>query len=210
MAYARLGWTYWFDVWFKWSESPRESLKQAMALAKTCLELDDSLPDAHGILSAVYYITRQHENAIAEAEKAIALDPNSADAHVWLGMALFMADKPEEAILSHQRSIRLNPFPPSAYFHLLGAAYREVGRYEEAITACRKAIHLEPNNIFAHIVLAATYSISGREDKARSEVVEILRIDPKFSLERFAKVRPHIDPENTARLVAVLRKAGLK
>jgi adenylate cyclase len=68
---------------------------------------------------------------------------------------------------------------------------------------------LQPNNQFSHLVLAATYIMAGREAGARVEAAEILRINPKFSLQRWAKARPHIDPENTARLVDALRKAGL-
>jgi adenylate cyclase len=89
-------------------------------------------------------------------------------------------------------------------------AYREAERYEEAVTACEKAIRLEPNNLFAHLVLAATYSMLGQEDRARAEASEVLRIEPRFSMERLAKARPHIDPDNTARFADALRKAGLK
>ncbi len=51
--------------------------------------------------------------------------------------------------------------------------------------------------------------MNGQQDEARAEAAEVLRINPKFSLERLASVRPHIDPENTARFVLALRKAGL-
>ncbi|MGD9076573.1 MAG: tetratricopeptide repeat protein, partial [Desulfobacteraceae bacterium] len=118
--------------------------------------------------------------------------------------------RPKEAIQSFEKAIRLNPIPPSHYLHSLGMAYREAERYEEAVTACEKAIRLEPNNLFAHLVLAATYSMLGQEDRARAEASEVLRIEPRFSMERLAKARPHIDPDNTARFADALRKAGLK
>jgi len=60
------------------------------------------------------------------------------------------------------------------------------------------------------MVLAATYSMSDRDEEARSEAAELLRINPDFSLKRFAKVRPHKSQANTARFVDALRKAGLK
>jgi adenylate cyclase len=89
-------------------------------------------------------------------------------------------------------------------------AYRDMGRYEEAISACKKALHRDPNNLITHIVLAATYSYAGREEEARAEAAEILRIDHKFSLEHLAKTRPHRNQANTARFIESLRKAGLK
>ena len=35
--------------------------------------------------------------------------------------------------------------------------------------------------------MAAVYSRAGRDEKARIEAAEVLRINPKFSLEKFAK-----------------------
>jgi TolB-like protein/Tfp pilus assembly protein PilF len=211
VPYATLGWTHYMDVWLKSSRSLRESISKAFELAQKSISLDDSSPSGHLLLSTLYLITRQHEKAIAEGERAIALDPNSADAYATFGgQVLFFSGKPEEAVLAIEKAIRLNPIAPSWYLQMLGMAYRETGRYEESITACKKAIKRQPNNIFAHLVLVATYSVLGREDEARATAAQVLRIDPEFSVEYFAKTRPHIDPANTERFVESLRKAGLK
>jgi len=210
-AYSMLGWTHLMDVIYGSSRSPRESIRQAFELAQKSIALDDSCQTAHRLLSTLYLMKRQHEKAIEEGEKAIALDPNSADDYASFGgNVLVFSGKPEEGVLSLEKAIRLNPIAPSYYFHMLGMAYREMGRYEESITACKKAIKRQPSNLFAHLILAATYIMIGREDEARAEATEVLRINPKFSVERFAKVRPHIDPTNTERFVEALRKAGLK
>ncbi len=75
------------------------------------------------------------------------------------------------------------------------------GRFEEAVSASKKAIHLEPDNLFAHLDLAGTYIMMGREKEARAEAAEVLRINPKFSLDSL-NLRFN-DRED-------LRKAGLK
>jgi adenylate cyclase len=209
-AYTMVGWTHWLDVWLESSRSPREAIRRAFELARKSVALDDSCQPAYSLLSNLYLIQRQHEKAIEEAEKAIALDPNSADAYALLGQVLFFSGKPEEAVLSIEKAIRLNPIAPSWYWQMIGMAYREMGRYEESITACKKAIHRQPDNLIAYLVLTATYSLLGREDEARVAAAEILRISPKFSLDYFAKTRPHIDPANTASYIDALRKAGLK
>jgi adenylate cyclase len=89
-------------------------------------------------------------------------------------------------------------------------AYREVGQHEDAINACQEAIRRQPNNMFVHLILAATYIMNGQQEEAQIEASEVLRINPRFSVERLAKVRQHIDPENTDRFVNALRKPGLK
>jgi adenylate cyclase len=209
MPYLILGGTHFLDIYVGWSKSPRESMERAAELAQRCIALDDSFSPAHGLLSGVYLMQKQHDKAIFEAEKAVALDPNSADDNARLGNVLNFAGKPEEAILAFEKAIRLNPFPPSNYFHGLGMAYRETGQYEQAMTAAEKAIQKQPDNIYAYIVLASTCSLLNRKEQAHAASSEVLRIDPKFSLEALAKARPHIDPENTARFIKALRKAGL-
>jgi tetratricopeptide (TPR) repeat protein len=125
-------------------------------------------------------------------------------------MVLYFSGRLEEAILSLKKAIRINPIPPSGYLQFLGMTYRDMGRYEEAIAECKKALTQEPDNLFATLALTATYSMQGREDAAREAAAEALRIDPEFSVDYFAKTRPHIDPANTARFADALRKAGLK
>jgi len=208
--YAFLATTHLNDVWLGSSKSPRESLTKAIELTRKAIALDDSYATAHGLLGHLYIITKQYDKGIAECERGVALDPNSAGALGWLGQNLYWADRPEEAIPVLEKAIRLNPFPPGWYLYNLAMAFRDMGRYEEAISACKKVFHREPKNVIARLVLAATYTLSGREEEARAEAAEILRIDPKFSLERLAKTRPHKNQANTKSFIDALRKAGLK
>jgi hypothetical protein len=50
----------------------------------------------------------------------------------------------------------------------------------------------------------------GREKEARAEAAEVIRINPKFSLDLFAKRQVYKDQSETDKLVNALRKAGLK
>ncbi|NIR14045.1 MAG: tetratricopeptide repeat protein [Desulfobacterales bacterium] len=111
-----------------------------------------------------------------------------------------------------KKAIRLNPIPPAYYFNHLGVAYRVSGQYEEAITAYKKAIHNQPTLLFAHLGLAASYIYVGQEEEAHAEAAEVLKIDPEFSLERYAKTKtyPSKNKADTDRYVGALRKAGLK
>jgi Tfp pilus assembly protein PilF len=58
--------------------------------------------------------------------------------------------------------------------------------------------------------LVIAYSSLGREDEARAEVSEVLRIDPKFSLEHAAKTWPYKNEADRDLVLNALRKAGLK
>ena len=76
--------------------------------------------------------------------------------------------------------------------------------------ACKNGLKRNPNDLFTHLTLAGAYSLSGREEEARAEAKEVLKINPKFSIEKFAKRLPYKNQADTEKLVYVMRKAGLK
>ena len=71
----------------------------------------------------------------------------------------------------------------------------------------KKAAALTPNNIFAHLNLAATYGLIGKEEEAKAAAAEVLRINPKWSFEHYEKTLVGKDKE---RIVKALQRAGLK
>ena len=85
-----------------------------------------------------------------------------------------------------------------------------VGHYEEAQDPLQRYLNRYPNILPAHLVLAGVYSELGQTTEAQKEAAEVLRLNPKFSLE-VHKQRAHIkDPVVLERHIAALRKAGLK
>ena len=85
-----------------------------------------------------------------------------------------------------------------------------LGQYQEAVTAQKSALLRNPDFLSGHTVLAALYSELGREEEARAEVAEMLRISPQFSLKVYGQRIPFKDPTALGRYLAALRKAGLK
>ena len=209
-GYRLLAYTHWLDVFLRWSKSPGKSLASAEELAQKVLAMDESDSHAHRLLGYVYLLKRQHEKAIAKAERAVALDPNASGNQAALAFFLNFAGRSEEAIPWYKKAIRLDPIRPTLYYLQLGHIYRNVRRYEEAISELKKALHRNPDNLLAHLHLAGSYSSLGREEEARAEAAEVLRIDPKFSLDYFAKTLPYKNQADTERLIDALRKAGLK
>jgi adenylate cyclase len=171
--------------------------------------LDDSLPMAHRLLGYVYLRKKQHEEAIAEAQRALALDPNDADGYETLGEILSFAGRPEEALGLVEQALHLNPRQPVSPLWLLCRVYRLMGRYEEAIATCKSVITRNPNHLSAHLELAFIYIDLGREEEARAEVTEALRVNPKLSL-KVIQDAPFKDPAVVESMIADLSKAGLK
>jgi adenylate cyclase len=210
VAYRLLGAAHMMDVWLGTTRSPRESLSKSAELARKALALDESLGTAYAMLGHIYILMRDYDKGIEVGQKALDLEPNGADSHAFLGMGLRLADRPEEAIKILKKAIRLNPMPQAWYLFNLAIAYRNMGRYDEAIGWAKKAVDREASNMFAHLVLASCYSLAGREEEARAEARQVLRINPKFSMERYEKTTPQKNPEVKKRGIDSLRKAGLK
>ena len=207
--YSLMASIHMMDYWFGTSKSPRESIEKAIELAQKALAVDDSRAEVHALLSQLYCLRKEWDKAIAEGERGVTLNPSGADVKYWYAATLTFAGRTDEAILLFEKAIRLNPFGPSRYFLSYGHALRVAGRFEEAASAYKKAIQREPNNFFAHLNLAGTYSLLGLEKEARAEAAEVLRLNPKFSLEMWAKVSAFRDRSETEKQITALRKAGL-
>ena len=110
----------------------------------------------------------------------------------------------------HERAIRLNPMPPAFYLYQLGLCYVFIGEFEKTIAICRKALSQNPDSLAVHLTLAIAYSLSGREEEARAEVAEVLRIHPKFTVGYAAKTWPYKNQSDIDLVVKAMRKAGLK
>ena len=82
--------------------------------------------------------------------------------------------------------------------------------YLKGLEASKKALQKAPNDLLSHLLLAAAYSRAGRMEEAQTEAAEVLRINPKFSLEYFAKRMTLKNQDDKDRVIEALRKAGLK
>ena len=208
-AYAMLGFTYIFDLLFRWSESPIQSFEQAEKCAEKTLALNDSLDLAYLLSGWIKLFKRQHDEAINEGQRAITLNPNGAEAHALFGYILNMSGETDLAINSLKRAFRLNPIPLPHYYTILAMAYRNNEQYEKAIEVSERGLSCYNDQFALYLTLAASYTFLDRTDEAHMAVEEVLRIDPNFSLEYFAMTMPYKHQETGDKFIEALRKAGV-
>jgi adenylate cyclase len=208
-AYSSMGSTYMMDVYYGSSKSPKKSIAKAIQLKQKAIYLDESYGPAHSSLGWLYTMAGKHEKGISEIERAIELAPNDSEAHMWMSYVLRLAGRNEEAVPYSEHAIRLNPIPPSWYFRGLALNYIYAGRYDEAITNCRKGVDIAPNDFMTHVTCAVAYGQAGQEDAARAEAEKALRINPKFSSKHYAKTLPYKNQTDRQFFLDAMRKAGL-
>jgi len=141
-------------------------------------------------------------------DRAVALNPNSFRAWEERGWTYQIAGQPEEAIRSFERRIRLSPFDPLLFgaFAGMSVTFIGLGRFDEAVSAAKKAVRQNPLFPFSYRCLASALAHLGREAEASQAVAGMLELDPDFRIsERVARGA-------VSRLqlyISGLRKAGL-
>jgi adenylate cyclase len=213
-AWSLLAYTYFNAARMRWCESPTEYLKKAIELNQKALTLNKDLFCATAMLGQILWAQGQYERAIEMGRRSIELGPNQSLTYVILSEILCYAGNFEEAITLGEKAVRLHPFCRYSYLAILAKSYRMAGRYEEALALYRQILYRAQKEAFsplpACIGLADVYSEMGRVEEAHTQALEILRINPNFSLENWSKMELFRDAKHLEKRLTALRKAGLK
>ena len=108
-----------------------------------------------------------------------------------------------------RRALRLEPIAPDIYVQNLALLHFQAGDCKEALAVCEKGLQRERDSLNSHAIRAAVYGYCGREDEARKEATEVLRINPKFTVESYTRILPYKYQSNKDLTIRGLRKAGL-
>ena len=206
-AYMLLARSYWLEAFLGTSKSKEETLQKGTSAAEKAISIDNSMGMSYAVLGQISILKKDWDKGIAMLNKAIELEPNAADPSYYLGLGLNFAGRPEEAIPMLTKAIRLNPITPGRYLNAIAISYRMVGQYDKAIEYLEKATKRYPNFLFAHLNLSACYILAGRDKEAYAEAKEVLRLNPKFTVDRFAKALQLRNQEEKDRFIGALRKA---
>ena len=213
MAWASLGWLYFHEsevgIGYNADADREAALTSAMACATKALELDPSCADAYALSGLCYLSKREYDEAIAMSEKAIALAPNHAENLATTAAALNKSGQPERSFEMIKKAMRLCPIYPGWYLYIFATACRLLGRNESAVNAFEEGIKRNSDNLVLHVGLASTLGELGGKEDAKKPVSEILRLDAKFSIEKYMTGLSYRDPAELARFADGLREAGL-
>jgi len=210
-AYHLLALTHFWDYWLGPPKSPEESIAQGIEMARKAIALDEHNSYSHGLLGMFYINKGDYERAVEAGERAASMEPNSALVLVFYGSTLYHACRPAEAIPVFQKALRLSPVkPPSMVMANIAASHRMLGQYDESVRYYKRLIKEYPAHFSGNLGLTAVYGLMGRVEEARAQAEEVMRLNPKYSLDRWARTTRLKDPAEVERFFEGLRKAGLK
>lgn len=149
-------------------------MREAVAEVARAAELDPLDPANHFTLGSVKGgIGAQQgdaaliEEGIEECWLAATLDPVWILPWAEIGLILFSSGRPKEAV-AHLKAVEPERRPlDTRYYSTLGLALRELGRYEESLTAFESCLELNPDDLLMVIVSTVTAALAGNKAKLR-------------------------------------------
>ena len=206
---ALAGACHQLNVSLGYANDPQFERKEAVRLLRLALSVGDVDPETLARAAVVSaYMVGDSESEVEMADRAVALNPNSFLAWSSRGWVYRFAGLPEEAIRSFERAVRMSPVDPLLYATFTGMGYAliELGRFDEAVLAGKKAQRLNPAWSATCRCLAAAFAHLGRDAEAREAAARVLEFDPAFTISAWIA---RGGQSNAKLLIEGLRKAGL-
>lgn len=141
-----------------------------------------------------------YEDAVECFQHSLECGQETFETHYCLAGVYKSLEKAPEAERHCRKSIELNSRFAPAYI-LLGAILKRPGHLDESVTACKKALLLDPDCLAAYYDLACYYSLLGKREPSLAAIemalckgfsdfewilkdpdLETLRLNPEFLL----------------------------
>lgn len=158
----------------------RGQLLKAIEEFSNSIEIDPKHAETYLLRSLTYRTLGQNEDADADFDKAIGLNPRKAFAHAFsLGETYFNEGRLNDAVELFSIALRVSSESAEAYIYL-GACYRELKQYENAIANFDIAISLDPKKVFEYTFKAGEAFF---EEGQLNDAIETFNIAVRVSSE---------------------------
>lgn len=209
-AIVALAFCHLDEIRLGWAEDEAASFAAAKALYQQAVAI--SCDHAECLALQAYIELHQHhdEAAVAAMEKAARLAARSSELAAYLGYIYETVGRYEEAIIAYRRAMWLSQHFPPWIASNLGLTLCVTGRADEARKLLLGIVAHHPEYSRAHLCLAIAYARLGLQEEAKAEALELLHLDPLFTVADWARNRPYADPQVMAALCNDMQAVGLK
>jgi adenylate cyclase len=197
---------------YGWMIDRGREAARGVALGRRAIELGRDDPDALACGGfAVARLGLDCESGIEFIDRAISLNPNLASAWFFSGWVRVYLGESELAIAHFRQCERLSPLDPIGFLIHAGIAFAHflAGRNDDALAWAERALREKAICHPALRIVAASHALSGRLEEARKAMVRLCEIDPACRIANLKDFTPLRRPEDMARYIEGMRKAGL-
>ena len=171
--------------------------------------LNPSHEGAHRSFGVMLATLSRTDEAIREAERACELDPLCLVVNSSAAWVRFVAGDYEEAISRCLHTVGMNP-RFSAARRVLGAAYLQSGREDEAIQSLQGAMAQTEKDPVLLAWLAHARAAVGDHDEARALLAKLQRMSERRFVPSYHIALAHIGLEETDQAFAALERATVE
>ncbi len=185
-AHASLGQAMVFYDW-DWEKAEKE-LKKA-------IELNPNYAIAHHWYSHYFEALGRVQESLKESRRALELEPLDLPLELHLQYNYWLARQYDLAIDECWKTMQIEDFHGTHW--VLGLAYEQLGKYQEAIEEMQKAVALSgrgaPHPWLAQLgSLGHTYAVSGKRGEARKVLRELNQISKEGYVAPYLNAIVHI------------------
>ncbi|MEK1930618.1 MAG: adenylate cyclase [Pararhizobium sp.] len=209
-AWAMLSITYLDEGRFRFNlkADPKPPMERALTTARRAIELEPGNTRALQALMTALFFNRQLTEALQVGEEALKTNPNDTELLGEFGTRVAMSGQWKRGAALLDQALALNPGGAGYYDGTRALAAYMLDDHDEAVRLIRKA-DLQKFPLF-HVTAAAIYAEAGMMDDAKREGAIFMKMRPEYirNIVEEHKDR-NIQPVDSLRMIASLRKAGL-
>lgn len=208
---AGLAYVGLLHVTWRMTDDPDATMAQAITHGRQSVEMDATSPFSQVVLGRLLTYAGQLRPAFDHLHLARDLNPSYAATYYGLATAHLWANEPEAALVNAEQALRFSPRDPLAsMFHTVQSFARLLlGDPETAETLARKAIELQPREIWSRLALTCALAEMGQRQEAEEVIANARRILPGVSLSGIRPISSGVTPIVRDRVLSSLQRAGL-
>ena len=195
-----------------WSSDPVADAQEARNVVAQALELEPQ----HSLALAVdglicAYISKDLATARQRYEAALLANPSEGLAWLFQSALHSYTNQGELAVECAMQAQRLSPLDPMKYFYdnFTSTAKLAANDYLGAVEYGKRSLRANRTHGPTLRTLTIAQVLAGQMDDARATIIELLKLEPSFSVTRFLDRSPLSAGPNAAKYADALRAAGL-
>lgn len=161
--------------------------REAIPLFEDIVRQNSGHALAQARLGGAYCHVGRFKDALPHLQRAIALDATDYQSRSNLGLVYEKLGKPELGIEPARQAVELQPANPGVITNL-GWVLLQAKRGSEAADVYERAARLNPEDAKTHYFLGLAYLAAGKPQMARSEQMNLRRLDASLSEQLAAEI----------------------
>ncbi|SFR40463.1 hypothetical protein [Litoreibacter janthinus] len=211
-THAWLAKWYVLSVFNGWTTDKQGDTQKALDASSRALDIN---PDSSFSLVidgfAHNNLMQRMDVASQRYDTAIDINPNESLSWLLRGALLAFQDEGKDAIAAAEQARGLSPIDPFGYYYdsLSSTAYLAAENYERALELADKSLAFNDRHLSTLRAKIIALHFLDRGDEARTAATDLMRRQPGFRLNDYAKAHPSSGRALGQRAVTALKAAGV-